>query len=320
MNRDAVLIIGAGLMGSGIASRAALAGHKTVLYDIDDARTQSGKQSALDCIEELLLHELVSYSDAERARHLIDTESNLENACESAEYVIEAIIEDLGVKQELFAKLDELLPPEVLLLSNTSGLRITDIAGKMKNYPERALTAHFWFPGHLVPLVEVVIGEKSDPKHADTIKELLLLWGKAPVIVKRDLPGQLANRILQSVIREAVSIVEIGLCDAEDVDTAIKMGMGIRLPVWGPLEHVDAVGLDLCRNVQATVLADICAEKHPSKLFDEKVASGDLGAKSGRGFYDWSVKSMPNLADKRNRFIIEALKFHKAEEKADKYN
>jgi len=300
-------------MGGGIASRAALAGHKTVLYDIDPARALAGKQNALGCIDELLANGLVERDAAERGRTLIRTATDLKAACESAQYVIEAIVENVAVKQELFAELDEMLPPEVMILSNTSGLRITDIAAKMQRHPQRALTAHFWFPGHLVPLVEIVIGEKSDPALAQQAKQLLLGWDKAPVVVKRDLPGQLANRILQAVIREAASIVEIGLCDPEDVDAAIKMGMGIRFPVWGPLEHVDSVGLELCRNVQATVLPDICAQQAPSKLFEEKIAAGEMGAKTGKGFYDWSVKSMPELAERRNRFIIEALKFHKAD-------
>lgn len=310
MSRDVVLIVGSGLMGSGIASRAALAGHKTVLVDLDSAAAENGRKNALKCLAELEQNGLAAPQTVADARTLISVSNSLETVCKEAQYVIEAISENLPAKQELFARLDELLPAEVIILSNTSGLRITDIASRMQNHPERALTAHFWFPGHLVPLVEVVIGEKSDPKLAQDSKELLAAWGKAPVIVKKDLPGQLANRILQAVIRESVSIVEMGLCEPEDVDTAIKMGMGIRFPVWGPLEHVDAVGLDLCRKVQATVLPDISATKTPPSPFDEKIAAGHLGAKSGQGFYDWSQKSMEKLAVRRNRFIIEALRFH----------
>jgi len=310
MSRNKVLIIGSGLMGSGIASRSALAGHQTILLDTDIEAAKQGVQKALACIDELEAHNLADPEAAATARTLITPSDDLEAACTDAEYVIEAIFENLSAKQALFAKLDALLPPEVIILSNTSGLRITDIAADMQYHPERALTAHFWFPGHLVPLVEIVIGDRSDPALAEDAKKLLLNWGKAPVIVKRDLPGQLANRILQAVIREATNIVEMGLCEPEDVDLAIKMGMGIRFPVWGALEHVDAVGLDLCRNVQATVLPDISAATTPAKCFDEKIAAGELGAKSGKGFYDWSIKSMDALADRRNRFIIEALQFH----------
>jgi len=308
--RESVLIIGSGMMGSGIACVSALAGHKTILYDSNPGVAEQGLKKALLCITELEENELTSAEIAVNARELITVSSSVEEACVQAEYVIEAITENLEEKQILFEQLDRLLPPEVIILSNTSGLRITDIAAKMHN-PERALTAHFWFPGHLVPLVEIVIGDKSNPNLAEPIKQLLLKWGKTPVIVKRDLPGQLANRILQAVIREAVNTVEIGLAEPEDVDLAIKMGMGIRFPVWGPLEHVDAVGLELCRNVQHTVLPEISASVTPSKCFDEKLKKGELGAKSGKGFYDWSIKSLDKLANRRNKFIIEALRFHK---------
>jgi len=137
---------------------------------------------------------------------------------------------------------------------------------------------------------------------------MLLSWGKAPVIVKKDLPGQLANRILQAVIREAVNIVETGLASPEDVDTAIKMGMALRFPVWGPLEHVDAAGVDLCCSVQNTVLPEISGRSDASPLFSKLIDNGNLGYKSGEGFYNWSKKDMNALIKKRNEFIVHALK------------
>ena len=137
---------------------------------------------------------------------------------------------------------------------------------------------------------------------------MLISWGKAPVIVKKDLPGQLANRILQAVIREAVNIVETGLASPEDVDTAVKMGMALRFPVWGPLEHVDAAGLDLCCSVQNTVLPEISGRNNASPLFTSLIQNGSLGYKTGRGFYDWSKKDMNALVKRRNDFIVHALK------------
>ena len=140
---------------------------------------------------------------------------------ERATLVIEAVYENLELKQNLFEKIDSILPEEIPIASNTSGLRITDISSRTV-HTERTLTAHFWFPAHLVPLVEVVMGEKTDEAVAVMVKERLAGWGKAPVLVRKDLPGQLANRILQAVIREAVNIVEMGLASPEDVDTAVK--------------------------------------------------------------------------------------------------
>ena len=168
-------------------------------------------------------------------------------------------------------------------------MRITDISSKTK-HPERTLTAHFWLPATLIPLVEIVIGDNSSPAVAEKVKKMLISWGKAPVIVKKDLPGQLANRILQAVIREAVNIVEIGLASPEDVDTAIKMGMALRFPVWGPLEHVDAAGVDLCCSVQNTVLPEISNRTDASPLFEKLLKEGHRGYRSGKGFYDWSKR------------------------------
>jgi 3-hydroxybutyryl-CoA dehydrogenase len=186
-------------------------------------------------------------------------------------------------------------------------LRITEIA-KFTKHPERTATTHFWFPAHLVPLVEVVMGDKTDERIASRVKELLLKWNKAPVIVKKDLPGQLANRILQAMIREAIHIVQMGLATPEDVDTAVKMGMGIRMPVWGPLEHIEAVGLDLALSVQNSVLPGICNDLVPSTYLKELVTTGKLGYKTGAGFYDWSAKDMKALTEKRDIFIMNALR------------
>lgn len=306
--RDTVIIIGSGLMGSGIAACSALAGNQTVLVDISPEQLERGLKSARANIAELLENGLAEEAQAQRAAALITTAPDYEAYRDSAALVIEAVVENLELKQKLFARMDQVFPPEVPLLSNTSGLRITDIA-LLTSHPERTVTSHFWFPGHLVPLVEVVVGDRTDMAVARAVRDTLKSWGKAAVLVKRDLPGQLANRILQAVIREAVNIVEIGLAEPEDIDTAVKMGMGIRMPVWGPLEHIEAAGLDLCLNVQRTVLPEISSRTTPSPVMEQLVDEGNLGYKTGKGFYDWSVKDMDELAKTRNDFIIMARKF-----------
>lgn len=307
MERNSILIVGSGMMGCGIAACSVLAGNHTILYDSIPEALASAKERVRGNLDELVSQGLCQASQAEEAFQKIETQPSLSKGCETASVVIEAVFENLEVKQELFALLDELLPVEVPILSNTSGLRITDIGARTK-HPERTLTTHFWLPANLIPLVEVVIGDRSDPNLAKKVADMLKGWGKSPVIVKRDLPGQLANRILQAVIREAVNIVEMGLASAEDVDTAIKMGMALRFPVWGPLEHVDAVGFDICGPVQDTVLPEISARQNASPFFKQMMDSGNLGYKTGHGFYDWSEKDMDALVKQRNDFIVHALK------------
>ena len=302
-----VVVVGSGMMGSGIAARSALAGNPTTLVDVDRTRVDAGIARAGECREVLIENGLIEETGKEWS---LTGSTDLEEAIQGARLVIEAVTENLPLKQDMFQKLDELLPPDVPITSNTSGLRITDIAARTK-HPERTMTTHFWFPAHLVPLVEVVMSEYTDLELAKSIQQELNRWGKAAVLVKRDLPGQLANRILQAIIREASSIVESGLASAEDVDTAVKMGMGIRFPAWGPLEHVDGVGVDLCTSVQNTVLPNISDSKQACDLMEAMLARGDLGAKTGKGFYDWSKKDMAQLTADRDHFIIEALKILK---------
>ncbi|NLB79915.1 MAG: 3-hydroxybutyryl-CoA epimerase [Clostridiaceae bacterium] len=305
--RDSILIYGSGMMGCAIGCCAALAQNNVILYDINPKTCDNALNRVSGNLEELVDLSLITAEQAQKAIKYISISDNVESACEKAKVVIEAVFENLEIKQDVFKTLDELLPVSVPILSNTSGLRITDIAAKTR-HPERTLTTHFWLPATLIPLVEVVIGDNSSPELAEEIKEMLLSWGKAPVIVKKDLPGQLANRILQAVIREAVNIVETGLASPDDLDTAIKMGMALRFPVWGPLEHVDAAGVDLCCSVQNTVLPEISGKSEASPLFSKLINNGNLGYKSGEGFYNWSKKDMNALIKKRNEFIVHALK------------
>jgi len=302
-----VLVVGSGMMGSAIGVCAAAAGNHVIYYDNSADFPQKIKQRTDDLLSELLSYELIAASDVDPIKARLDTSADLRAAACKADLIIEAIYENLEAKQKLFKELDGLADPSIPILSNTSGLRITDISSHMQ-HPERSLAAHFWLPAHLIPLVEIVIGDKSSPELAERIKEILIGWGKSPVIVKKDLPGQLANRILQAVIREAVNIVEIGLASPEDVDKAVQMGMALRFPVWGPLEHVDAVGFDICKSVQDTVLPEISDRKQASPLFAEMMATGCSGVKSGEGFYDWSKKDINALVKRRNDFIVFAIK------------
>lgn len=305
--RDSVTVVGSGMMGSGISAMAALAGNRAVLVDVDEARALAGLAKAVDCIRLREANGLCGPDEADRAVTLLSATADMASAMPRTRILIEAIVENLPVKQVLFQQLDQLLSPEVPICSNTSGLRITEISA-LCQYPERTMTTHFWLPAHLVPLVEVVMGDKTDECMALTMTEELKAWGKSPVLVRRDMPGQLANRIFQAIIREAVSIVASGLASAEDVDTAIGCGMAMRFPVWGPLMHLDAIGLGLGLAVQDSVLPSICDEKQASDYLRALVSRGETGAAVGKGFYDWSGRSLQEAMRKRDAFIIEAAK------------
>jgi 3-hydroxybutyryl-CoA dehydrogenase len=308
MNIEKVAVIGTGMMGPGIAAVIALAGFDVTLIGERPDWAEDGVKKAHALMDQLLKSDLSMASAVARAKLAVRGTADLDASVQGVQLVIEAISENLELKQQTFQRLDRLTPPEVMLATNTSGLSVTKISA-FATHRERIATTHFWMPAHLVPLVEVVMSPDTSEKTAQTLLEFLRRCGKKPALVRKDLPGQLANRILQGMIREATNLIQEGVATPEDVDNAIKNGLGIRLPVWGIIEHIDAVGLDLCLNVQNSVLPALNNEPHAVQLFTDKVKQGDLGVKTGKGFYDWNTKSIDDLKQLRDDFIIQTLHF-----------
>jgi 3-hydroxybutyryl-CoA dehydrogenase len=295
------------MMGPGIALTLALGGVETTIL----SRTEEGAAKGLETArKQLMLLETNGLTTAEKSNWALEhitAHTGFEDSIAMADLVIESAPENMAFKQDLFARLDAIAKPEAVLASNTSGLSITTIAERC-TLPERVLTTHFWNPPHLMPLVELVKGEKTADYVAQAVKALLIGCGKIPVIVKKDRPGQLGNRLQMALLREAVNIVQEGIADVEDVDLAAKSGFGLRLPVYGIFEHQDAVGLDMGLSIVDYVSTDLYSEPRAPQLMHDLVERGDLGAKTGKGFYDWSKKDINAVKARRDKFILEFLR------------
>ena len=301
-------IIGTGMMGPGIAGALAYGGVRATILSRTAESAAEGLKKALAQLELLDANGLLDADRAARARGLLDASSDFEGLIAKVDLVVESAPENMEFKQDLFARLDAIAKHDAVLASNTSGLSITAIASKCKR-PERVMTTHFWNPPHLMPLVEIVRGEKTDPAVAEEVRVLLAHCGKVPVIVKRDTPGQLGNRLQMALVREAVHIVQEGIADVEDVDLAARSGFGLRLPMYGIFEHQDIVGLDMAKSIVDYVATDLNCERRAPQLMQDLVAQGNLGAKTGKGFYDWSVKSADQVKARRDSFVLQVLKW-----------
>ena len=300
-------VIGTGMMGPGIALTLALGGLRTTLLSRNGETAARGLEKAR--VQARLLSEngLVDPAQAERATGLLTASAAFDETIAGAGLVVESGPEDMAFKQELFARMDAVADQQALLASNTSGLSITVIAARCTR-PERVLTTHFWNPPHLMPLVEIVKGAKTSDQAAEAVRAVLVECGKTPVIVRKDRPGQLGNRLQMALVREAANIVAEGIASAEDVDTVARNGFGLRMPAYGILEHQDMVGLNMGLGIVEYVARDLYNEPRAPEYYHELVRRGDLGASTGKGFYDWSVKSADEVRARRDAFLIEVLR------------
>jgi 3-hydroxybutyryl-CoA dehydrogenase len=288
---ERIAVIGAGLMGHGIAQIFAGKGWHVSLTDVDEAILVKAREGIRANLALLADNGIGRAEDVEPALGRIKTTLRLEEAVADASLVIEAVAERLDLKQELFRRLDAMCPSGTILATNTSVISITEIAARAENR-RRIVGTHFWNPPYLVPLVEVVPGAGTSPEAVDSVYDILKKAGKHPVRVRRDVPGFVGNRLQHALWREAISIVDQGIADAATVDEVIKNGFGIRLPVLGPLETADMVGLDLTLQIHDYILRHLDRSVEPAPVLRDKVERGDLGFKTGRGFQEWSEQSI----------------------------
>ena len=301
MAKARIAVVGAGLMGHGIAQVFALAGHDVTITDL--------VKSNLDSARARILANLKDLGDDQQAVERVAPVADLAAAVRDADYVVEAVLEDLSLKRELFADIEKHVRPDTILASNTSVIPITKIMEGLARR-ERALGTHWWNPPFLVPLVEIIETEWTSPKTLNFAMTLHAAAGKKPAHVKKDVPGFIGNRLQHALWREAVALVEQGICAAETVDNVIKAAFGRRLAVLGPLENADMVGTDLTLAIHKTVLPDIDSRRAPSPYLEKLVKEGKLGFKSGEGFRKWSPEQQSQLRSK----VLQHLKKARAED------
>ena len=311
-----LLVIGTGQMGPGIALSAARGGCQVTIFARGETSLQRGMDNWRKGLAALRDYEIVDEDEAARAEAAITGTTDLVPAARQAEWIIESVAEDLTTKQELYARLDRLCPPETIITSNTSGLRATDI-GAATSRPEQVLTTHFWNPPHLMELVEIVPGEKNDPAIVQTIYDALASWGnKTPVLVRKDILGQIGNRMQHALLRECVHLLNEGVADADTLDIVLRKSFGLRCPVMGQLETADLVGLQTVTAIQRYLTPTLYNEPRPVPLLERLVAEGHLGAATGRGLVDWSDRSPDELRQRRETWLLEFYANEKKKQRA----
>ncbi len=277
-----VAVIGGGLMGHGIALTFARAGHKVrVVEPMDEMRA-----SLPGRVRESLALLGAGAGEIEASLARITCVSAISDAVGKAAFVFEAAPEKLELKRTLFAEIEAHAPEGAVLASNTSVIQISKIMEGLASR-RRALGTHWWNPPHMIPLVEVVKTEWTDPACAEATHALLAKVGKTPVMVEKDVPGFIGNRLQHALWREAISLVENGICTAEAVDDVVKASFGRRLAVLGPLENADLVGIELTQDIHAQVLFDLDRSTEPSQYLQTLRDAGRTGMGAGAGFRDW---------------------------------
>jgi len=298
-----IAIVGAGLMGRGIAQVFASGNHDVYILDVKEDILADAIRDIRTNLTTMVQGGFNWPTGIDAIMNKIRTTQDM-NDIKNARMIIEAVPENLDLKQKIFQQLDRLCPPETILATNTSVIRVTEIAAKA-HHQQRIVGTHFWNPAYLIPLVEVVKGDSSAEEAVETTYRVLKSVGKHPVRVMKDVPGFIGNRLQHALWREAVSIVASGIAPPDAVDDVVKQGFGMRLPVLGPLENADMVGLDMTLAIHDYILKYIDSSPGSSPLLREKVKKGELGFKSGKGFYNWSREESEKSKERLLKHLLD---------------
>ena len=300
-----VAMIGAGDMGHGIAEVALIAGFKVNLYDVKQEFVDKGERRIMESLDKLASKGRVPADHVEKIKSsLLKTTTDLAEAVKDADLAIEAAPEVLDLKKKIFSEMDKAAPANTLLASNTSTMSITEIA-KSTGRPEKVFGMHYFNPAVIMKLVEVIHGDQTSDETIEIGRAYVEKIGKVPVIVRKDVPGFIANRIQAAVWREILWLVADGVATPQDVDRVVKTSIGRRWAAAGPFEVTELAGLDLKQEILKELLPSLASGAEVPPILREKVARGELGTKAGKGFYEWTAEGARDLRERIARALVE---------------
>ncbi|MGE5255685.1 MAG: 3-hydroxyacyl-CoA dehydrogenase family protein [Hyphomicrobiales bacterium] len=297
-----VAVIGAGTMGHSLAQVFAQGGYAVWLADIDEAILSKARRMIASNLKTLAQTGCFPEAEIPATIRRIRTTTRTEEAGQGADLVIEAIVEDIPAKKEMFKTLDRVCPSHAILASNTSYLNIFEFVET--NRPEKILITHWFAPPHIIPLVEIVRGPRTSQETVDAVEDLVLRLGKKPIVISKFLPGFIANRLQSALTQEVLFLLDNGYATAEDIDTAAKNSFALRTPILGLVKRFDFAGLDLTQKILRN------RQYEPPRLIDHSpqvdrlVAQGKLGAKTGSGFFDYGNRSTEEITKERDEKLI----------------
>jgi len=305
-----ITVIGAGLMGHGIAQEFAHAGYHVRLQDVTEAQLETARTQIEKNLNVLAENDIIAWEHIPATLVRIQTDTRLEAVAENADFVVEAVTENLRLKQEVFEKLDARCPPHTILASNTTALMPSQI-GVNATRKDKILNTHYFNPPYLIPLVELIRSPDTSDETVNVTFELLTTIGKTPAIIEKEVPGFVGPRLQAALIREAFAIVEQGIASAETVDLVVRNSFGRRLSVAGPFAVFELAGWDLVLAAFEELYKDLNSSPDINPLLREMVASGKLGVKSGEGFYEWQADSVQAIHAQMHSALIQQLKSDK---------
>ena len=299
-----VAVIGAGTIGQSTAAEFALGGYDVNLNSRSEESLARGIDGIQGIFQRLIGFELATQQQADAAQSRIQTDVDLRSSVADAEVVYEAVYEDLELKQKIFSDLDKLCPEPTIFVSGTSTLSLSDLASAT-NRPDKVLLANYANPPYLVPATEVMRNKATSEETVTTFCDLLVRIGKKPIVIQKEVPGFVANRLQIALLREALYLVQEGVVTAQDVDTILKSGIGRRWAVAGVFEVFELAGQDLILAACSYLMPYLDTSAEPSPVLREKVERGELGVKTGKGFYDWTPETAEALRGRIAHALVE---------------